>query len=795
MDSPRRIFTLWMPGAVRTGRMMAACLWQLLVRNRLAIAVASLVWLILRSGTKPSRFAYPCQQVAVLNVGAILTGLVPALFLVRKQRQARNEPAWVAWRRQCVIAVLLFITALVGVEGFQYAGSLQPTDLPQAGPSQANPQPTTVGIAHQDPAGSEFTQQEIDAMVARAVELAGGLESVVSSGDHVVLKPNLVQSMGVDGREGVVTDPRVCWAVAKLAQAAGASRVTIAEGTAVGTTGRNCTWEAMTNAGYDANSDQLFDFDPTIDLFDLNDSGGLHQTDPAYVTEVTLNNGVLRSSWYIPNILLECDVLISVPTFKNHWNGTVTLAMKNRVGTVPNDIYHEDDSWGGGVYGKMVGVHRIDEGFACDVTPCPSPSDENEIVQRAIVDLNLARPQDFAVVDGLVGITNGPNGTPFRHPNPYMHLIAAGRDSVAVDATCTLAMRYDPLFVRHLAYADANGTLGTFDPRYITVKGDHVMAVRSDDFPNNHGTDGAVYTELNPPSLTDVSWTPGQQIVVSEAVDLTIYGAHDDVGVIKAEVAMVPTASPDAVPEVFTLFNPAPKDPASSVWPALDTSGALNMVFDATGLDYGEYEATITVYDAAMNEADLTRTINLVPPSGPVLLVEPSSLENTVFVSETPAAQNFTVRNIGVDTMCYSIAVSDPGPSVSPDQGCIDAGAPGDVIAVNYDDFGPGLAPTLTGHAATLTVDAGAIPNSPQDVGVNLIVTTVGPDLDTDGDVDMDDFGTLQACMATAGQIPSPDCQAGADFDGNNAIDSADLGVFKNCMSGAHIPPDKTCDD
>lgn len=776
----------------RVARIALAAVWTLLVRNRLAIALASLVWLILRTGTKPSRIAYPCQQVAVINVGALFAGLIPALFLARRKAHGPREPAWVAWRRQVTLATLLFVAALVGVEGFQYAESLQSAPLPQPLEASATPLPATVGIAYQSPAGTEYTQAEIDAMVFRAIAMSGGLDDVVAPGDHVVLKPNLVQAMSVNGREGVVTDPRVCWAVVKAVKAAGAGQVTIAEGTAVGTTGRNCTWEAYTATGYDTNSDKLFDFDTSVNLFDLNNSGGLHQTNPDYVTPVTLTDGTLRSTWYIPNILLECDVLISVPTFKNHYNGTVTLSMKNRVGTIPNDIYHEDGGWGAGVYGKMSGVHRTNEGFGCDVTPCPDPDDENEIVQRAIVDLNLARPQDFAVVDGLVGIINGPNSMPFTPPDPRMHLIAAGRDSVALDAVCTLAMRYDPQYVPHLAYANAKARLGTLDPRYITVKGDHVMNVRSFDFPDDWGTDGAVYVETSPPTMTDISWDDDEQVIRSEAVSVTIISPDDNVGVIKAEVSLRPLGDPEAVPQVRgTLINPAPKDYGSPLWPALDTSEDLVLTFDALDVEYGQYLATVSIYDAAMNEASETRTINIVPPDGPLLLVEPTRLDSDIFVSETPESQTFTVRNIGLDTMCYTIDVSEPGPLVYPTGGCVEAGTAGDTITVTYDDFGPSLPPSLEGHAATIIVDAGEAENSPTGVAVKVVVTTVAADFDADGDVDSDDYGHFQACLAPMGQV-SPECAA-ADFNNDDVVGEADRLIFMNCLSGARIPPDKDC--
>jgi uncharacterized protein (DUF362 family) len=461
--------------------------WHLIVQNRIAIAIASLIWLIYRSGTQPKRLAYPCQQVAAFNVGAFLAGLVPGLWLVRKPARAQALPRAVVVRRQVIGACLLFVAGLMSVETYQYAQTLIPPELPNVPARVTDPTHTVVGIAHQDPVGASYTYDEILAMTRRAISNAGGFDDVISAGDVVVLKPNLVQSENCT--HGIVTDPRVCAAIVEIAKEAGAGQVIIAEGTAVGPDGR-ATWDAFNAAGYDNTDgngeDHWFDYDPSVQLYDLNDSGGLHQTDPNKVTLTTIADGVIRTEYYVPNILLNCDVMISVPTFKNHSNGVVTLGLKNLVGCAPSQIYHADDSWGSGFQGKLALVHYY-EGNDFPYTVGPAPSGENECVQRTIVDLNLVRPLDFTVIDGLIGVTTGPNtkiGGTTGKPDPYMHMIIAGADTVAVDTVGTLAMDYDPDYVQHIAWADSTGRLGTKNRSMITVVGDQMWKVRSDDFPN-----------------------------------------------------------------------------------------------------------------------------------------------------------------------------------------------------------------------------------------------------------------------------------------------------------------------
>ncbi len=69
-------------------------------------------------------------------------------------------------------------------------------------------------------------------------------------------------------------------------------------------------------------------------------------------------------------------------------------------------------------------------------------------------------------------------------------------------------------------------------------------------------------------------------------------------------------------------------------------------------------------------------------------------------------------------------------------------------------------------------------------------------DANGDGDVDMDDFATLQRCITGAGD---PNhvynyalCHC-LDRDRNSAIDETDLAAFMNCASGPNIPVDPNC--
>lgn len=71
--------------------------------------------------------------------------------------------------------------------------------------------------------------------------------------------------------------------------------------------------------------------------------------------------------------------------------------------------------------------------------------------------------------------------------------------------------------------------------------------------------------------------------------------------------------------------------------------------------------------------------------------------------------------------------------------------------------------------------------------------TTVAADFDEDFDVDMDDFGFLQACMSEAGVLQIPAGCETANLNGDQVVNQADLGVFLLCFSGPNLQVPDSC--
>ena len=81
------------------------------------LAFASVIWLILRTGTKPSRISYPCQKAALTNINVFLVALgfpfvsVAGQWLFHKMVKSRIS-------KVVMIASLLAISVFSTVETF-----------------------------------------------------------------------------------------------------------------------------------------------------------------------------------------------------------------------------------------------------------------------------------------------------------------------------------------------------------------------------------------------------------------------------------------------------------------------------------------------------------------------------------------------------------------------------------------------------------------------------------------------------------------------------------------------------
>ena len=243
-------------------------------------------------------------------------------------------------------------------------------------------------------------------------------------GKRVVLKPNLVE---FDAHTVINTNPKLVHAALEAFRAAGAAEVRIAEGPGH----RRVTLDLADAGGYFATVPK---FEAIFTDLNLDE-----------ITRVALVNPQSRlESLFLPNTILGCDLLVSMPKLKtHHWAGA-TLSMKNLFGVVP-----------GGVYGWPKNVLHW-----AGIPEC-------------IADLHALFPKAFAIVDGIVGMEgNGPiQGTPRT-----AGVVIAGASPVAVDATCCRIMGLDPTRIRYLQLAAGEQNLGE---DLIPQHGERIASVAS----------------------------------------------------------------------------------------------------------------------------------------------------------------------------------------------------------------------------------------------------------------------------------------------------------------------------
>ncbi len=170
----------------------------------------ALLWLVLRSGTRPSRLVYPCQQAAVttasLAFGAPLVGaLIAARCLAGKLIRSRRVLA--------TAAVGLFAT--IGLWGFLARSSASITNSNTYGllpPAGYRAEVFNVTDCPPDPVGDHFPgldsllrlMGENDLKIYRSTTVSplSGPDGIIASDDVVVIKINYQWS----GRGGTNTD-------------------------------------------------------------------------------------------------------------------------------------------------------------------------------------------------------------------------------------------------------------------------------------------------------------------------------------------------------------------------------------------------------------------------------------------------------------------------------------------------------------------------------------------------------------------------------------------------------------
>jgi uncharacterized protein (DUF362 family)/Pyruvate/2-oxoacid:ferredoxin oxidoreductase delta subunit len=253
--------------------------------------------------------------------------------------------------------------------------------------------------------------------VKEALNLIGGLEKVITSGNRVLLKPNVLAIRSPE--DAVTTHPEVVAAMCELVSEVGGIPV-IGDGSGIVKPGSTSTSQALKKSGIEGVAS-----DYGVELINFETSG--------YV-EVDVPGAREFSRLHISKAVLEADVIISLPKLKTHELTLYTGAVKNFFGAVPQKIRKQ--------------AHFLED---------------RRRFGEAIIDIySVVKPQ-LAVMDGVVGMEgNGPsNGTPV-----FAGVIMASYDCVALDIVASELIGIDPLKVPTNRAALARG-FGTEHPEVV----------------------------------------------------------------------------------------------------------------------------------------------------------------------------------------------------------------------------------------------------------------------------------------------------------------------------------------
>jgi len=244
---------------------------------------------------------------------------------------------------------------------------------------------------------SRIYDQDTYAALEKAVGNLGDLANLIPPHSRIVVKPNYV--MGPTERG--VTNPAVVEAVVRLAASTSPARLVIGEGAA------------------DCYTPSVFRIHNVYDLasrygaecVDLNQDEGV---------SIEVPEELGRNRVMLPRTMAECDVFISIPTFKL-WMGKLpmTLSLKNLFGCFPARYYghnaHSNELAKTEPYRTLEGEVGTEPGVHI-----PSP-------EHNIAAINLARTSDIQVIDAVEGSDGKGNYV-------RMDTLIVGTNPVATDA-------------------------------------------------------------------------------------------------------------------------------------------------------------------------------------------------------------------------------------------------------------------------------------------------------------------------------------------------------------------------
>ena len=272
------------------------------------------------------------------------------------------------------------------------------TAMPAAAQEKAAP---TVIVVH---------GTDIPKMLAAGIAKLGGWDAFIKPGMKVALKPNVAWNSTPE--QGGNTHPDLVKACVLAAQEKGAAKITIPENT--------CDPE-----------DKSFKASGVEDTL-KGTKARLYRPAKADYKTVDIPDGKTLKTADVPKDILECDCLINMPVAKSHGGATLTIAMKNWMGSVSDrQVWHRE------------GLHQCIADFCTFIKPKITIIDATRIM-----------------------LTKGPRGPgDLDHP----HELILSTDPVAADAYAATLFKKAPFDIGYIKIGHEMG-IGCGDLEKVKIE-------------------------------------------------------------------------------------------------------------------------------------------------------------------------------------------------------------------------------------------------------------------------------------------------------------------------------------
>ncbi len=292
-------------------------LYKRLNQSTLVIGLASIAWLIYRSGTKPSRIVYPCQRAAAVNSYTFLVYPFFAFFvnLIKNVVPRAYNKATRSRRGHLILLSTLLCFTILSLGLAAYFNIV-------FNPWSVIASRTTLTQKAAEVSVVQVENNDLDQSLRTALDYLGGIASIIPEGAKVLIKPNIVRPQSPPD----TTDPAIVQALINIIKQRNPSVIWVGDGTGEGDT--------MTNfnlLGYSSIASI-----PGVELVDLNYGDIVDVPVP--------RGGYVFDSFKFNSKVVEADVFISLACMKTHNTAVVTLGMKNLVGISAGSVYSVQNS-------------------------------------------------------------------------------------------------------------------------------------------------------------------------------------------------------------------------------------------------------------------------------------------------------------------------------------------------------------------------------------------------------------------------------------------------------------------